>query len=117
MSMNVNLTRLNRAASKKSRLIIGLMSGTSMDGLDVALCRITGNGTGTRLELKKFETIPYSPEIKNRILEVFAKKPVDFVQLSDLNPWIGILHGNWVLGCLTNWRIKPAVIASIAATG
>ncbi len=117
MSMNVNLTRLNRAASKKSRLIIGLMSGTSMDGLDIALCRITGNGTGTRLELKKFETIPYSPEIKNRILEVFAKKQVDFVKLSNLNPWIGILHGNMVLGCLKKWKIKPAVIDAIASHG
>jgi anhydro-N-acetylmuramic acid kinase len=117
MAMNSNLSRLARSATKSSRLIIGLMSGTSMDGLDVALCRISGSGIKTKLELRKFETIPYSDAIKNRILEVFAKKQVDFVKLSNLNPWIGKLHGEMVLDCLKKWKVKPESIDAIASHG
>src|SRR6187431_812068 len=98
--MNKNIARLARIASKKSRTIIGLMSGTSMDGLDVALCQVSGAGLRTQLTLRAFETVPYSPEVKARIGEVFAKSTVDFEQLCILNPWIGQLHAVMVNKCL-----------------
>jgi len=115
--MNKNLTRLFKIANKKSRLIIGLMSGTSLDGLDVALCRITGHGRKTVLKLERFITVPYSAEIRHRIKEVFAKPQVDFAKLSNLNAWIGKLHGQVVLDSLRKWRINPASIDAIASHG
>ena len=115
--MNRNLTQLFKIANKKSRLIIGLMSGTSLDGLDVALCRISGHGRKTKLILEEFITVPYSAEIKGRIKDVFAKPQVDFVKLSSLNPWIGKLHGQMVLECLKKWKMKPGSIDVIASHG
>ena len=117
LAMNTNISRLSQIARKKSRLIIGLMSGTSMDGLDVALCRVTGHGRKTKLELKNFETVPYSKEIRKRIAVVFAKPQVDLVKLSNLNPWIGMLHGRIVLACLKKWKISASRIDAIASHG
>ena len=63
--MNPYLKQLQQIATKKKRTIIGLMSGTSLDGLDIALCEIEGFGFNTRVKLKHFETLPYSVFFKN----------------------------------------------------
>jgi anhydro-N-acetylmuramic acid kinase len=109
--------KLSDRQQLKPRLLIGLMSGTSLDGLDVALCRLKGHGLRTSFSLLRFRTVPYTPTIKARIMEVFAKPQVDFVKLSNLHPFIGTLHGNMVLQCLRQWKIKPSAIAAIASHG
>ena len=76
--MNPNLTKLFEIAQKPSRRIIGLMSGTSMDGLDVALCHFSGSGSRTQIIVEKFDTVPFSEDIKEEIRRVFAKKEIDF---------------------------------------
>ena len=57
--MHPNIQKLYDIAGKPKRLIIGFMSGTSLDGLDIALCAVEGNGADTKLELLNFETISY----------------------------------------------------------
>lgn len=115
--MNANIRKLHRIASKKSRLIIGLMSGTSLDGLDVALCKITGHGSATKVQLVQFDTWPYEPVVKDRIRKVFAKQQIAFHDLVELNPWIGNLHAEIVLKCLRKWKISPAKVDLIASHG
>lgn len=48
---------------------VGLMSGTSCDGMDAALVRIRATGEGPRCELLAFECIPYAQELRDRLLE------------------------------------------------
>lgn len=115
--MNSNIQALAGIARRKERMIIGLMSGTSLDGLDIALCKISGHGRATNVTLLKFDTVPYSEEVKSRIREVFAKPQVNFQRLCELNAWIGRLHGDLVLGRLKKWKIKPATVDIIASHG
>ena len=115
--MNSNIETLAHIASKKSRFIIGLMSGTSLDGLDVAFCKISGYGISTKIKLEKFNTVPYEESTKKRIQEVFAKQQVSFQRLCELNAWIGTLHGELVLRCLKQWKIKPSSVDVIASHG
>ena len=115
--MNKNIESLYQLAKKPTRTIVGLMSGTSLDGLDVALCKISGSGTNTVVQLKEFTTIPYSETVKNEIRKVFAKKTIDFQHLALLNEWIGLLHADIVLDCLQQWNCKASEVDLIASHG
>jgi anhydro-N-acetylmuramic acid kinase len=50
---------LERLSRKKKKLVVGLMSGTSADGMDAALVEITGSGTATSIRQLAFRTFPY----------------------------------------------------------
>ena len=51
-----------------ARLVIGLMSGTSVDGIDAALVRIRGSGEHTEFALQKFLNVPYPPSLRRMII-------------------------------------------------
>jgi anhydro-N-acetylmuramic acid kinase len=70
--MNKNIQKLYDIAQKPNRQIIGLMSGTSMDGLDVALCKYEGSGLETKVKVLKFETVPFAEDVKIEIRKIFA---------------------------------------------
>ena len=105
--MSPYLQQLCQLAARPSRRIIGLMSGTSMDGLDVALCHITGSGPATQVTLEQFTTVPFPDAIKDRIRQVFARRDVDLQHLTLLNPWLGLFHGELVLDCLDRVDAEP----------
>ena len=115
--MNKNIAALVAISSKPTRNIIGLMSGTSLDGLDVAHCAISGSGESTIVSIKHFATVDYSDDIKQEIRSVFARKTVDFQQLTLLNAWIGGLHAQMILDCLAQWQISAQSIDLIASHG
>ena len=115
--MNKNIAALVAIANKSERHIVGLMSGTSLDGLDVAHCVISGHGESTKVLVKHFTTVDYSDDIKQEIRSVFAKKTVDFERLTLLNAWIGNLHAQMISDCLNRWGVHPQSIDLIASHG
>lgn len=115
--MNQNIDKLYKIAQKEERLIIGLMSGTSMDGLDVALCKFRGSGGNTEVNIIAFETVGFTEDIKDEIRKIFAKSTIEFQQLCMLNPWIGNLHAEIVNDCLKKWNISSEDVDLIASHG
>lgn len=115
--MNKNIGTLHEIAQKKSRHILGLMSGTSLDGLDMALCEISGSGFETQVNLLEFDTISYDEETKNKIRQVFARPQVDFPYLTLLNSWLGNLHGQMVLRFLKEKHLSLDSVDCIASHG
>ena len=115
--MNKNISQLYNIASKESRLIIGLMSGTSLDGLDVALCRCVGSGSESKIEVVHFDTVSYQPSFKEEIRSVFAKRSVDLEKVCLLNGWVASQHAVMILACLEKWKISPGEVDLVASHG
>ena len=115
--MNPGIETLYKIANKSKRMILGLMSGTSLDGLDIALCEFEGTGLSTKFQLKQFVSLPYTSEFKDSIQAVFAKEQIHFPSLSTLNAEIGIKHAELILSALQSWGIKPGEIDLIASHG
>jgi anhydro-N-acetylmuramic acid kinase len=115
--MNANIQRLYEVAGKPARKIIGLMSGTSLDGLDIALCTYEGSGWNTSVKVENFTTVPYTEAFKAEIREVFAKKQISFQLLCLLNPYIAEVHAKMILDTLDAWSVKPTDVDAIASHG
>jgi len=115
--MNKSIQQLYDTASKEEKLIIGLMSGTSLDGLDLALCRISGSGTDTKVQLLEFDTCPYNLSAKKMIQDVTSVKQVDFEQLCIVHSWLGFLHADMILEMIEQWNYHPGQIDCIASHG
>ena len=115
--MNPGIQKLYDLASKPGRLIMGLMSGTSLDGLDIALCNIEGSAQNTKVELVKFETVSYTEDFKKEIRNVFSKREIDLEKLCLLNPWIALQHAGMINACLQKWNIKNSDVDLIASHG
>lgn len=115
--MNSNIESLYKIAQKPTRTIIGLMSGTSLDGLDVALCEISNSGEETKVKLIHFETVDYTEDVKYEIKSVFAKQTIAFQKLVLLNEWIGTLHAAMILECLKKWKTSADQVDLIASHG
>lgn len=115
--MHNHIKRLVESAEKESRLIIGLMSGTSLDGLDIALCDIRGCGTTTQVKVLQFTTFEYPEHVKEKVRQVFAKSLVDLEYLTLLNGWLGNYHGQLIVDTLAYWGIANHDIDVIASHG
>ena len=115
--MHPSIQKLYEIAQKPSRKILGLMSGTSLDGLDIALCEMKGFGKNTSFSLLKFTTVPYTDSMKEEILSIFSKQMVSLEKLTLLNPWIAIENANMINETLASWKIPASAIDLIASHG
>lgn len=115
--MNKDLSRLFEIANAPSRLIIGLMSGTSLDGLDIALCRFEGSGPGTKVKLLYFKTISYPPEVKSRLKPISSKPVVALQDVTLLNAWLGSYFAELINAALKAWNVRPSEVDLIASHG
>jgi anhydro-N-acetylmuramic acid kinase len=115
--LNNNLQHLFNIAQKPSRIGIGLMSGTSLDGLDIALCQFTGTGLQTQCQLLQFTTVPYQDFFKSEVRAIFARRQVDLEKVCLLNDFIGSYHAELILQALQDWNVKPGDVDFIASHG
>lgn len=115
--MKSNFDRLSDISRKESKLILGLMSGTSMDGLDVALCRLSGHGLQTTIDLLEFHTIPHKKDYREKIRTVFSKSDADSLSMAYLHQFVANVSTDRILKSLDQWKLSPGDIDLVASHG
>jgi anhydro-N-acetylmuramic acid kinase len=103
--------------SRSPLLALGLMSGTSADGIDVALVRISGKPPRLRAKLEGYVDFPYPAPVRAAVLRVAEGRPTTTGELSQLNFLIGELFARAALAACKRFRVSPSRIAFIGSHG
>jgi anhydro-N-acetylmuramic acid kinase len=77
-------------------IVAGVMSGTSADGIDVAVVRVLGRGFRTRFELLHHQAFPYSPRVRRAVLAMMNASKATVADLARLNFLLGDLYADAV---------------------
>jgi anhydro-N-acetylmuramic acid kinase len=98
-------------------LILGMMSGTSADGIDVALARISGAPPNLNAKLLGHTSSKLPPALRKEILRVAEQQPISAGELSQLNFLLGELFAAAALSACREFRVPTAKIALIGSHG
>lgn len=115
--MNQWLNKTIRLASAPKRRVLGMMSGTSADGLDLVLCDVFGNGLSTRVDVLQSETVPFSDEIRQQIKSLAFNPETPLGEVLLLNSKLGRLWCDILLSFLIKNNLKPHEIDILASHG
>jgi anhydro-N-acetylmuramic acid kinase len=99
------------------RLAVGLMSGTSLDGVDAALVRLDGPAGQPRVRLLAFTTVPYPPAVRQRLWRVASGEAVSAGEVSDLNFLLGELFAEAALCVCRQGSVSPQRLSVIGSHG
>jgi anhydro-N-acetylmuramic acid kinase len=95
--------------TKKNMIVAGVMSGTSADGIDVALVRLGGRSR-TRFELLGHAAYPYSKKVRAAVLAAMNSSRASVADLSRLNFLLGELYSGAVLATERRFRIQVDLV-------
>jgi len=97
---------------------IGLMSGTSADGIDVAAVDVdldSDDRLGVRV--LHFLTLPYDPPLRSRLLSASSSAATTIVELGELNVAVGEALGDAVLEAAARWKVELDSVDVIGSHG
>ena len=103
--------------TSRPMLVLGLMSGTSADGIDVALARISGAPPRLGAKLLGHTSISFPPAIRKEILRVAEQQTITAGELSQLNFRLGALFADTALAACRRFHISPRRVSLIGSHG
>ncbi len=106
------LSRLERAAKKRERLVVGLISGTSVDAAEAALCRIRGSGPSARLSLLAHAAYRFERPLVERVLAADSAR-----EICELDFALGERFASAALGIIAKAGLSPADVDLIGSHG
>ena len=99
------------------RLIAGAMSGTSADGVDVAIVAVDGRGLGMSAKLVHHNTSPYESHLRREIFEIRQQQSVELRNLTRIGREISLAYAAAVRNASREAGVALHDLAAIAAHG
>jgi anhydro-N-acetylmuramic acid kinase len=90
--------------------VAGIMSGTSADGIDVALVRITPRTDGRKIKLLAHNAVAFSKPLRAAVLASMDAKSISTAELARLNWHLGIAYAEAVKKTLKKYPLKVHLI-------
>lgn len=106
-----------RKTGGRARIIIGAMSGTSADGVDMALVRVTGRGAQMGVELLELTYEPFAPKLRRKIMEIRQSGRCELAELARVGDAITRCYADAWGNTLGGMDVGPYDVVCIAAHG
>jgi len=91
----------------RAMIVAGVMSGTSADGVDVALCRIApGKGDAPRIKLLGLLETPYPKPLRAALLRIMEGQPATATEISRLNWRLGTIYADCVEAAAAKFHVE-----------
>ena len=103
--------------SNGTRLIAGAMSGTSGDGVDVAIVRITGAGLNMSADMLHHHHVPFDASIRQTLFEIRGTQQLALGDLARLGREISLTYAQAVNAALLAVNLRAEDLSAIAAHG
>lgn len=102
---------------KSAHRLVGLMTGTSADGIDAALLRIEPGDGGERCRLEAYREIPLEPLLRRDVLHVAQAPQVAPESLMRLDLELGAAYAHAVEGLLAQAGVDAGDVDAIGCHG
>ena len=97
--------------------VLGMMSGTSADGIDVALVRITGAPPALIAKLEEHHHVPFPAYMREGILRLANGAPTTTAEISELNFLLGAELARAAIAACKRWRVPLEEVSLIGSHG
>ncbi len=98
-------------------LVLGMMSGTSVDGIDISLVRISGAPPNLQIKLQNHTSVAFPAAVRKEILRVAEQNPVPPGDLSQLHSRLGHIYAAAAVTACKRFHISPRKIDLIGNHG
>ena len=94
--------------------VIGMISGTSFDGIDVALVDLQEGEGVISIELIDFESVQYTRELRSKIAKAMPPQSVDMQMVCELDTQIGQAFADAASKILSRNKVKALKCLSMS---